>query len=361
MILRSLFVLLFLSYFAFTEMKKVLVIGGTGRVGTRIVSKLVQRGIETNVLVRDILKARCNPNLAGAILHQGDVSNTQDILKACGGCDAIIAVHGPKPIRFSRLTDLFRHPKNDPNHPYSLYFLGMKKILAAMELQRVPKLVRVTGALVGRSAFNPFVALFNIVLSGAVRWHEQGELAIRQSGVDYTVIRPPEIVDEPPLVQLMQSNQTTVDELDISSQPSSAPPPRQHLHLQSYEKNRVASKKSVRMSVSVADVADLCIAGVVDEKLSRTTLLLTKMAGEGPLTIAEAISKADIAPDRLPLTPRHHRLAAILYLSVFSFTLSVFARLLGSLTGKIVLWLKQHVRLPRWSLRLWGLPSPSFL
>lgn len=346
------------------EMKKVLVIGGTGRVGTRIVSKLVQRGIETNVLVRDILKARCNPNLAGAILHQGDVSNTQDILKACGGCDAIIAVHGPKPIRFSRLTDLFRHPKNDPNHPYSLYFLGMKKILAAMELQRVPKLVRVTGALVGRSAFNPFVALFNIVLSGAVRWHEQGELAIRQSGVDYTVIRPPEIVDEPPLVQLMQNNQTTVNELEISTVGSgssivSLPP--QHLHLQSYEKNRAASKKSVRMSVSVADVADLCIAGVVDEKLSRTTLLLTKMTGEGPLTITDAIAKADIAPDQLPLIPRHHRLAAILYLSGCSFALSVLARLLGSLTAKIMLWLKQHIRLPRWSLRLWGLPSPSFL
>lgn len=181
---------------------KVLVIGGTGRVGSKIVSDLLHKGVDTHVLVRNLPQARTNPRLGGAILHPGDINNAQDVIKASSGCDAIIAVHGPRPVRFRKLTDLFVHPKHDANHPYNLYYLGTKRILLAMEINKIPKLVRLTGSLVGKSAFLPFVAFFNLLLSGVVRWHERGEREIRKSSVDYTVVRCPEILDEPSLASL---------------------------------------------------------------------------------------------------------------------------------------------------------------
>ena len=52
----------------------------------------------------------------------------------------------------------------------------------------------------GVSAFNPFRVLFNGLLSFSSKWHEASEIAIRSSGFDYTIIRPTEIVNEPPLV-----------------------------------------------------------------------------------------------------------------------------------------------------------------
>jgi len=46
----------------------VLVIGGTGRVGSLIVSKLLKKGIIPHVLVRDIEKAKQNKQLDGKII-----------------------------------------------------------------------------------------------------------------------------------------------------------------------------------------------------------------------------------------------------------------------------------------------------
>jgi len=47
----------------------VLVIGGTGRVGSLIVSKLLKKGIIPHVLVRDIEKAKQNKQLDGKIVE----------------------------------------------------------------------------------------------------------------------------------------------------------------------------------------------------------------------------------------------------------------------------------------------------
>ena len=74
--------------------------------------------------------------------------------------------------------------------------LGTKKILAAMAINRVEKLVRITGALVNTNEFHPFVYLFNSFFSKSVKWHELTEQAIRASAVDYTVIRPTGIVKD---------------------------------------------------------------------------------------------------------------------------------------------------------------------
>lgn len=48
----------------------------------------------------------------------------------------------------------------------------------------------------GKSAFFPFTVLLNAVLSMTTKWQYAGENAIRASGVEYTIVRPPKLVDD---------------------------------------------------------------------------------------------------------------------------------------------------------------------
>ena len=62
----------------------------------------------------------------------------------------------------------------------------MKRILAAMTINKVSRLIRITGALTDKNAFSPFVFLFNLLGSFRIKWNELSEIDIRRNGVDYT-------------------------------------------------------------------------------------------------------------------------------------------------------------------------------
>jgi len=81
-------------------------------------------------------------------------------------------------------------------HPYNVNYLGTLHLLHAARLAGVPKFIRVTGLSVGYSAFNPVTCLLNLVISFTVRWQLAGERAIRASGIDYTIIRPGALTNE---------------------------------------------------------------------------------------------------------------------------------------------------------------------
>jgi len=185
--------------------KNVLVIGGTGRVGRSVVPKLIKGGFNVRVMCRDIIKAKTFEELIGAELVEGDVCNIDSLVKATVDIFTVLDVHGMKPSRFSKITDLFVHPKNIPYHPYNVNYMGVKRILAAMTINKCSKIIRITGAFVDKSAFSPIRVLFNLLLSMTSAWHEVSEIAIRDSGFDYTVIRPTEIVQEASVVDLNRS------------------------------------------------------------------------------------------------------------------------------------------------------------
>eukprot|EP01041_Mallomonas_annulata_P010315 gene10315-21524_t len=225
---------------------RVLVVGGTGRVGRNIVDKLLRDGVETNCLVRNIEKARSMKQLEGANLFQGDVNSMDDLLNCSANCDAIIDVHGMSPPRFTKPRDLFSHPCNDKSHPYMVNYVGVKKIIAAMKINKISKIVRITGAGVGKSAFNPVSILFNLLLSMTVKWHERTELALRESGLNYTVLRLPEIADEP---HAIETNRT------LFMYPGDSKPPK------------VTAGK-----ISIQDITDLCLIAAKTDKLEKRTV-----------------------------------------------------------------------------------------
>jgi NADH dehydrogenase len=72
----------------------ILVAGGTGRLGTLVVSRLVGRGVDVRVLTRDPARAD-HLRALGAEIVTGDVRETQSVERATDGVGTVVsAVHG---------------------------------------------------------------------------------------------------------------------------------------------------------------------------------------------------------------------------------------------------------------------------
>lgn len=258
--------------------KKVLVVGGNGRVGSQIVSRLVSQGVTTNVLVRDLAVANKNPLLVGANLFLGDVNSIDDLKKCSEGCDAVVSVHGMKPPRLTKFKELFfGASEKDLTHPYNLNYVAIKKIIAAMQMNGIKKFVRLTGSLVGKSPFSPFVFLFNFLLSGTVEWNELAEMAIREAGksnqIDYTVIRAPEITNDKALAQTAFVSNTS-------------------LHLSPADNDE---KLPARRKISYQDVAGICLHSLTEPKLSKSTVHVSWKAGTvGETDWSAVVAKTEV-------------------------------------------------------------------
>jgi len=301
---------------------KALVIGATGRVGKSVVSKLVDSGIRTTCLVRDINKATSLTEKSGVLLIRGNVNDLQSLIEATSDCDLVIDVHGVNPPRFTRLTDIFRHPKYDLSHPFNVNYIGVQNVLSAMKKNNVRKIVRLTGSSVGRSSFSPVVALFNIILSMTVRWHERAEIAIRESGIDYTILRVPEIVNEPAARDSNRSLQVFSSSSPTSTRPKSG-------------------------KISVTDVADMCVlAGTglslyqstvakYKNVLSKSTVICSSLSGKsGAVYWDELLHKVNKS-DTNTLKIGRHRLAVLTYLGL--------ATAIITSIGKLILLIVSHM------------------
>mmetsp|Transcript_9908 Transcript_9908/g.14828 ORF Transcript_9908/g.14828 Transcript_9908/m.14828 type:complete len:252 (+) Transcript_9908:369-1124(+) len=221
------------------------------------------------------------------------------ILRASKDCNTIISLQAPRPRRYPKLSDLWNHPKEDKNHPYSVNFLGVKRILAAMTINKVSKLIRITGALTDKNAFSPFVFLFNLLSSFRIKWNELSEIDIRRNGVDYTVIRPSDILDS---FQSSSSNLTTPTTPNV-------------LHVHSAD--NVSSNPTLKLpfkAITVADLSSLIVHAIQDDRLKKTTLLVSSAPGGiGATTWDQAITASNLRPDTKALQRRNHDLAFSLY------------------------------------------------
>jgi len=70
-------------------MNRILIIGGTGTVGSEVVSQLTQSGMQVRVMTRDPEKARL-PLLAGAIY--GDLTRPETLDACLNGIDTVFLV-----------------------------------------------------------------------------------------------------------------------------------------------------------------------------------------------------------------------------------------------------------------------------
>ena len=92
----------------------------------------------------------------------------------------------------------------DSSHPYIVNHIGMQHLCKAIhELKNAneediptPKIVKVSGALLSLPRWHYIGILGNILYSGVMRWHREGEHDIIQSGIPYTIMRPGSFRDD---------------------------------------------------------------------------------------------------------------------------------------------------------------------
>lgn len=187
----------------------VLVVGGAGRVGARVVRRLASAGARCRVLTRDpsskaatALRDACPPGTVE--LARGDVTEPGPngdaaLAAALVGCTHVVACFGAQ--RISKIGDILglgAPETNDVTHPAAVNFRGVARLAtAAADAGTVRRFVRVTGMSVGYHPADPIAVLLNAVLSMTIKWQLRGERAVRACGVPYTVVRPGNLLDTP--------------------------------------------------------------------------------------------------------------------------------------------------------------------
>lgn len=163
---------------------KLLVIGATGATGQEIVSQALTLGHEVTALVRAASKATFVPTVTKAV---GDVLDRDSLLRALSGQEAIVCSLG------SGATGPFKK--------MTLFSEGTCNLLAAMQAQHVNRLVCITGIGAGESKghgpwwYDWFVQ--PLVLRGVYEDKTRQENLVRQSGLDWTLVRPGALTNGP--------------------------------------------------------------------------------------------------------------------------------------------------------------------
>jgi uncharacterized protein YbjT (DUF2867 family) len=167
----------------------VLVVGGTGRTGRRLVERLVADGrFEVSVVVRDHEKAQLvfDPDLDINVFEGDlrDVASWENRLDgvnqivtavSCGQCTDPLVALGLKPM--------------PENVPHATDAEGIGALAAAAKAHGVRRLIAVTSASAG-SPWSAAAIFLNAYHYGSIKHKWEGEQAIRKSGLAYIILRP---------------------------------------------------------------------------------------------------------------------------------------------------------------------------
>ena len=80
--------------------------GGTGKAGSRILSELLSRGHQLKAVVRDAAKLPQSPGLA---VETGDLSDVDAITRAIKGADAVVSAYAPPMDAVEELVAVTKH------------------------------------------------------------------------------------------------------------------------------------------------------------------------------------------------------------------------------------------------------------
>ncbi len=162
----------------------VAIFGGTGRTGRLVVEQALQAGHSVTVLVR-------NPDKLGVTAPRlrivvGELADAAKVAETITGQDAVLSALGPT-----------------SNKPKLEISKGMAVIIAAMRQKGVRRLIVSAGAGVGDPLDRPklidrVVVLLLKTFNGNV-YEDMAEVVqqVRNSGLDWTVVRAPMLTDDP--------------------------------------------------------------------------------------------------------------------------------------------------------------------
>ncbi len=154
-------------------MKKILVIGASGFVGSHLARALLAEGYEVRCLARNTAKVKDLAAL-GCEIVQGDISDLASMQRALDSVQAAyISIHTLSPQRWDTSGQDFMDVEKN----------GLKNIVAACQIHGVTRLIYLTSLGVAPKARSAWTR---------ERWKAQEFLL--QSGLNVTVIQPGQIV-----------------------------------------------------------------------------------------------------------------------------------------------------------------------
>lgn len=187
---------------------RVFVAGASGNTGKRIVKELLARGFKVRAGVRDLAAAsKVLPADLNIEMVQADVTEGADKLaKAIGNVETVVCATG-----FRRSLDFFA--------PWKVDNFGTVSLVDACKKNRIKRFVLISSILVNGAAMgqvlNPAYIVLN-VLGLTLIAKLQAEKYIRQSGINYTIVRPGGLTDSPPSGNIVMAPEDTLYEGSIS-------------------------------------------------------------------------------------------------------------------------------------------------
>lgn len=161
---------------------QIALFGATGGTGRQVLEQAVRAGHQVTALVREPAKLGQTP--AGVTVVTGNVLQPPAVDQVVAGADAVICSLG-----------------NTSNNPDMVVTNGTRHIIDAMQRHNVRRLIVVTSLGVGDSKDQVpffFKALMKTVLRKAIEDKEAQEAAVRASRLDWTIVRPGGLTDDPP-------------------------------------------------------------------------------------------------------------------------------------------------------------------
>ena len=162
---------------------RILILGATGGTGRLMATQAVARGYDVTVLVRSAEKAS---GLKGAKLIVGDARDETALRKALEGRDAVISALGTPVSPFREVT---------------LLSTATRVLVNAMRSEQVSRLVCITGIGAGDSAGHSGFLFDNLIFPLLLRKvyadKNRQESVIRDSGLEWVLVRPSVLNDEP--------------------------------------------------------------------------------------------------------------------------------------------------------------------
>lgn len=202
----------------------VLILGSTGGTGRELVKQALDQDHTVTAYARDPAKIE-DIQHPGLKVVRGDVLDKSAVETAVAGQDAIIVAIGTGPKRTTLRQE------------------GTRITVEAMQGTGVKRLICLSSLGVGDSRANlPFFTKYIIVpvfLRHAFEDHERQEVVVRQSALDWTIVRPPHLKDGP---------RTGV-----------------------YRHGFLATDTQIKGWISRADVADFMLKQLVDDKYLHQT------------------------------------------------------------------------------------------
>ncbi len=161
---------------------KFVVLGATGGTGLEIVRQAIEHGHSVTAFVRTA--ERLKPFGNRITIQQGDLLNPAELAKAISGHDAILSGFGPRVPIATADANLLQN--------------FATALTTAMHHAGVRRAVIVSTAFLFKDSIVPPTYLFGrLLFPGVVIDASAMERIIMESGLDWTIVRPPQLTDKP--------------------------------------------------------------------------------------------------------------------------------------------------------------------